>query len=906
MAVNVEKARSIFLAAIEELPDQRPTFLDGACGSDDEMRARVEQLLEAHQALGSIQFDPNAGRAAAAGGCSAHGPGSVIGPYKLLDAIGEGGMGIVYKAEQERPVRRRVALKIIKPGMDTAQVIARFEAERQLLALMDHPNIAKVLEAGTMESGRPYFVMELVNGIPITRFCDEHRLTLRERLELFVPVCQAVQHAHQKGIIHRDLKPSNILVSLRDARPVPQVIDFGVAKETGDRLTDMTTLTNFGSVVGTLEYMSPEQSSQRAVDVDTRSDIYALGVVLYELLAGTTPFDRQRRGEASFDEVLRMIREDDPPMASARLSGAGEALAVLAAQRQVDPAKLSGLVRGELDWIVMKALEKDRGRRYQTANALARDLERYLADEPVEAGPSSAGYRLRKLTRRYRNVLATAAAFVLLLAVAAAVSTWQAVRATSAERAERAERDRAVAAETRAKTEQANAKAALDFLWKDVLSQASYRNEPDRDLTVRTLLDRVADRLGRDPGQSPLVQAAVRQMVGGLYIDLGEYRKAQPHLEAALEVQRRELGEQDPQTLATMHHLGHCLFRRDRPEATGVLEHTLELRRRVLGDDRDDTLFTARLAAACYALEGRHGEAERLLRWTLDARRRAFGDDQRETLVTMYWLAGHLARRGQLEEAESLATRCVELARRRASDYPTITHTALNTLVGVYIAREDPARAAPLAVQVVEGMRHNFGRQHPFTLKAIHRLARVHQLQGRHAEAAPLLAEALATARRVHEPDHPAICTTLHLLGQSLLEEKKYTEAERHLRECLEGLIRERSGHLSKGDSPVYVQGLLGESLLGQGKYAEAEPLLLASYERLRQAPDAGDPEIIPARERLGIVAIERIVRLYDAWGQPGRADAWRKELTARETSEANVRVHAYDRLGSSAPPDGG
>jgi serine/threonine protein kinase len=891
MAVDVNRARSIFLATIEQGPHEWPAFLDDACGDDGELRGRVEHLLEAHRALGSIHFHPIPGPAAVVDGGSSEGPGSVIGPYKLLEAIGEGGMGTVYLAEQERPVRRRVALKIIKPGMDSA----RFEAERQALALMDHPHIAKVLEAGTMGSGRPYFVMELVKGIPITRFCDDHRLTLRERLELFVPVCQAVQHAHQKGIIHRDLKPSNVLVALHDNEPLPQVIDFGVAKATGDHLTELTTVTGFGSVVGTLEYMSPEQSGLGGLDVDTRSDIYSLGVLLYELLTGATPLDRQRLGQASLEGLLRIIREEEAPMPSARLSGSGEALAVLSAQRRADPAKLPGLVRGELDWIVMKALEKDRARRYQTANGLARDLQRYFANEPVEAGPSSAGYRLRKLARRYRNALATAAAFVLLLVAAAAVSTWQAVRATRAERAERDERDRAVAAEKRAKKEQANARAALDFLWKDVLSQASYRNEPDRDLTVRALLDRVADRLGRGVGQPPLVQAAVRQMVGGLYIDLGEYRKAQPHLEAALEVQRRELGEEDPQTLATMHHLGHCLYRRDRPEATGLLGRTLELRRRVLGNDHGDTLFTARLAAACYALEGRHEEAEQLLRRTLEARRRAFGDDQRETLVTMYWLAGHLAGRGQLEEAESLATRCVELAGRRAGDYPTITVTALNTLVGVYIAREDPAPAEPLAVQVVEGMRRHFSPQHPFTLKAIHRLARVYHLQGRHAEAAPLLTEALTTARKVHEPDHPAVCTTLDLLGRSLLGEKKYAEAERHLRECLQGLVRERSGHLSKGDSPVFVQGLLGESLLGQGKYAEAEPLLLASYEGLRETLDAGDPEANPARERLGIAALERIVRLYDAWGRPGRAEAWRNELAARAGSADEGRS---DRLG--------
>jgi eukaryotic-like serine/threonine-protein kinase len=877
------REQSIFTDALElEDPAERAAFLDRGCGADPALRERVERLLERHQQADDFLDSPSPWAAAVDAPVS-EGVGAVIGPHKLLEQIGEGGMGVVYMAEQEQPIRRIVALKILKAGMDSAQVIARFEAERQALALMDHPNIAKVLDAGTTGSGRPYFVMELVKGIPITAFCDEHRLTLRERLELFVPVCQAVQHAHQKGIIHRDLKPSNVLVALYDpgAPGVPKIIDFGVAKATNHRLTERTLLTEFGSLVGTLEYMSPEQAKLNAVDVDTRSDIYALGVLLYELLIGTTPFETQRMHQAAFDERLRIVREDEPPKPSARLSGSGPALATLAAQRRADPARLRGMIRGELDWIVMKALEKDRDRRYETANGLARDLQRYLADEPVEACPASAGYRLRKLARRYKKILATAAAFVLLLVLAVAASTWQAVRATRAERDVRLERDRAVAAERRATIEQTNAQAALDFLWKDVLSQASFRFELDRNVKLRTVLDRVADRLERGSGQPPRVEAAVRQMVGALLIDFGEYKKARPHLERALDVQRRELGEDDPQTLATMHHLGHCLYRLDRVEAAPLLARTLAVRKRVLGEEHGDTLLTARLAAVYYANHGRYEEAESLLRRTLETRRRVFGDRNQETLVTMYWLAGQLARGGKLEAAEELATRCVELSRQLEDD-PIVALFAKSTLVGVYIAQERPVRAEPLAVQVLEGTRRLLGDQHPFLLKAIHRLCRVYQLQGQYAKAAPLLTEALASARKIHENGHTNILMTLRLLGRNLLGEGKYAEAERPLRECLEGLDRAAPGPPSRAAVRAIVLGLLGESLLRQHKYDEAEVLLLASHDGLKAPREAWDAETSSTQERQGNQALKRLVRLYDAWGKPDRAEKWRRELTAR------------------------
>ncbi len=483
------QAKSIFLAALEgHSPEQWPAFLERACGGDAGLRAEVEKLLHARAELGSFHEAPRSGTTVDA--AVGEQPGAAIGRYKLLEQIGEGGFGVVFMAEQQQPVRRRVALKVLKPGMDTRQVVARFEQERQALALMDHPNIARILDGGATDSGRPYFVMELVKGVPVTAFCDQNHLGIRERLDLFVSVCQAVQHAHQKGVIHRDLKPGNVLVTLHDGRPVAKVIDFGIAKATGPQLTDRTLFTHFAQLVGTPLYMAPEQAELSGLDLDTRCDIYSLGVLLYELLTGTTPFEKERFHGAGFDEIRRIIREEEPPKPSTRMSTAGPAAATTSTKRRSDPRKLSRLFRGELDWVVMQALEKDRNRRYESASAFAADVQRYLADEPVLACPPSAGYRLRKLVRRHRGKVTAAVAMLTLLLAGTAVSTWQAVRATQAERETADALVQVTAEQTKTAAALTAARDVLDTLTDDVV-QTMFARQPELGETERAFLRKV-------------------------------------------------------------------------------------------------------------------------------------------------------------------------------------------------------------------------------------------------------------------------------------------------------------------------------------------------------------------------------------------------------------------------------
>ncbi len=763
-------AKSIFLNALE-IPsgEGRQAYITAQCGSDEALGGEVEALLRQHGELGSFLEAPAANDVTELGTSSlSEGAGTIVGPYKLLQQIGEGGMGVVFMAEQQRPVQRMVALKIIKPGMDTRQVIARFEAERQALALMDHPNIARVLDAGCTESGRPYFAMELVKGVPITQYCDEHHLNPRERLDLFVPVCQAVQHAHQKGIIHRDLKPSNVMIALFDGRPVPKVIDFGVAKATGHKLTERTMFTEYGAVVGTVEYMSPEQAELNQLDIDTRSDIYSLGVLLYELLTSMTPFDKGRLRSAAFMEMLRIIREEDPPKPSTRLSTTKE-LATIAADRGLEPKKLSGAMRGDLDWIVMKCLEKDRNRRYETANGLALDVQRFLDDEPVLAVPPSPAYRLRKYTRKNRAMLTTAAMIVALLIGGIAVSTWQAIRATHAESV-------AVENERKAQEERHIAEAVRDFLDDDLLSQASLEVQADSLLkaggmsadtkpnpTIRELLDRAATNLSKDKIEShfpnqPLVQAEILQTIGSSYMQLGESEQAVAFLTRANELCHSNLPADDPTTLTCMNNLAIAyMFAEKLDLALPLAEKTVESWKTV--SDRSIRNTRNRVnamnnLAEIYWQKRMLNQAMAAGEETYHVAQASLGPNDKTTLVAMANLATRYLQNDKFDLGLPLLEEAVRLEIAKLGSDHVFTLECMNSLAQAYQLMGKPDLALSTSEKVVGLSKAKLGADYPRTLVYQGFLAELYQKMNKLDRALPLMEDTCQAMKKRLGPTH--------------------------------------------------------------------------------------------------------------------------------------------------------
>jgi serine/threonine protein kinase len=717
-------AEEILQGAVERRnPAERAAYLDGACGQDPELRARIEGLLKAHDEAGSFLeqplFEPLPTIDQSPG---PEKPGTVIGAYKLMEQIGEGGMGLVFVAEQQHPVRRKVALKIIKPGMDTRQVTARFEAERQVLALMDHPNIATVHDGGETVGGRPYFVMELVKGVPITEYCDENRLTPRERLELFLDVCRAVQHAHQKGIIHRDIKPSNVLITSHDGTPVVKVIDFGVAKAIGQHLTEKTVYTQFTQLVGTPLYMSPEQAGQSGLDIDTRTDIYALGVLLYELLTGTTPFDKDRLSKASYEEMRRIIREEEPPKPSTRISTLGQAATTASVCRKSNPKYLSQLFRGELDWIVMKALEKDRNRRYETANGLAWDIERYLHDEPVQACPPSVWYLLRKFARRNRVALTAAAFVATALFLGAVVSTWLAIAAirSSAE----ADRQR-----LRAESDFQRALDAVELMLTEV-GREGLADVPHMEQVRRKLLE---DALNfyRDFLHERGAQQALRlgtgrayRVVADIYKMLSQDDQADEHYQQAQQI-LEELVDRYPAIAEYRHQLATAYQRRGLllketgrfPEADQAYERALNLWTQLVAGAPGVALYRRDLANCHLELGivlerlGRSPEEEKAYQQAQAILARLVADfpdvdDYRYLLAVVHRTLGHLTvLRGRFQDAEQPTQQALELLNVLLTKSPHVLRyrwdqaKAQTQLGFIFMSTERPAKAIGLFIQ---------------------------------------------------------------------------------------------------------------------------------------------------------------------------------------------------------------
>ena len=774
-----------------------------------------------------------------------------LGPYRLLRRVGEGGMGEVYEAEQLEPVRRRVAIKLIKHGMDTKQVVARFEAERQALAMMNHPCVAQVFDAGTTPSGAPYFAMEFVAGVPITEFCDRRQMTNRARLELMLQVCAGVQHAHHNAIIHRDLKPSNLLVTEEGGRPVPKIIDFGVAKATGPQLTERTMFTELGVMVGTPEYMSPEQADMSGLHVDTRTDVYALGVILYELLVGALPFDPRALREAGFDGIRRKLQEEEPPRPSTRLSTLGEASLESAKRRQVDLPTLRRELRGDLDWIAMKALEKERGRRYGSPREFAADIERYLADEAVSASPPTLRYRAGKFVRRHRLAVGMSAAGLAVLIAFAASMAAQTRRIAR-------ERDRANL-ETQAKVE------VLRFL-QDLFKVSDPARAQGRSVTARELLDRGAARVDDTLADQPAIQAELMDTMGRVYGNLGLYKEALPLLEQATEQRRQHFGDDAPATLASLGHLGSLYMDLGRlTEAEAVHRQVLDAQRRLQGDQALESVTAMNRLANTLLQRGEHDEAESLYRQVLQRRLEQLGPEHEETLGTKNNLAIVLARRGLFHEAELLHLEVVEVQRASLGELHPNTLSAISNLANLYVRQRRDQEAEALVRQMLQARREVLGAEHPDTLQAQGNLAHVLSRSGRIAEAEPLLQRTLEGQRNALGPDHVATLNTAGNLATLYRRTRRYGEAELLQLETVE---RQRN---ALGDDHPYTLASamdLGNLYLSLERFGEAEAIYADTLERRRRTLGERHPSTLASMNNLGALYwhLERYAETEPLW----------------------------------------
>jgi serine/threonine protein kinase/Tfp pilus assembly protein PilF len=708
--------------------------------------------------------------------------------YKLLEELGSGGMGVVYKAEQIKPVKRSVALKIIKLGMDTKQVVARFETERQALAVMDHPNIAKVYDGGATETGRPYFAMELVRGVPITEYCDKYKLSTQERLELYIHVCRAVQHAHQKGVIHRDLKPSNVLVSVQENKPVPKIIDFGIAKATEHRLTERTLFTEQGQLIGTPEYMSPEQAEMSGLDVDTRTDIYSLGVMLYELLVGVLPFEPETLRKAGFSEIQRVIRETDPPKASTRLSGLGDTQTSIAELRKTDPISLHRELKGDLDWITMKAMAKDRTHRYASASELTADIERYLKHEPVVASPPRTLYKIRKYIRRHK--VGVTAAFLVIIAVFIGITgtTIGLLRAKKAEK--------------RAVEEAETAQQASDFL-VELFTVSDPGEARGNSITAREILDKGARKIEEELQEQPRIQSRLMETMGRVYRNLGLYTLAAPVLEKSLSLKRKVYGEEHLEVAASLHTLAVLYDIQGKyQEAESFFRQSLAIKEKILGQDHLDISKSLNSIAVVSMNQGKYDEAESYFEQSLAIKEKNLEPDHPNLGITLANLGIFYHQQNKLEKAEPLLKRALSISEKaHGEDHPDVA-ASLNNLGSLYEDVGKSEEAEPLYERALAIWEKTLGPEHSDVGIALHNLANLYRDQGKYDKAESYYVRSEAIFKKALGEEHPYVAYSFREQANLYRNKEQYNEAKSLYKRALE-LFEESMGkdHLNVAET---------------------------------------------------------------------------------------------------------
>ena len=890
-------------AQIEPILDQafdlsdseREAFLDRACGDDVDLRAEVEALLveDAHSggllgAKGPVtghldavlgRDDIGARNAGAEHGVEFTDPlPAQIGSYRIERELGRGGMGVVYLAEQTAPIRRQVAIKVIRAGHDFGKVSARFESERQALALMNSPHIAKVLEAGETDDGRPYFAMEFVDGESITEYCDHHQLPLAERLDLFGRVCGAIQHAHRRGVIHRDIKPSNVLVTERDGEPQPVVIDFGVAKALEQTLTERTLFTELGQLVGTPEYMSPEQADARPDLVDTRTDVYSLGVLLYELLVGHRPLSREQLLQGGLAELYRRVRETDPPKPSTRLSTLDvDTTTRVATARGLSPEALSRQLEGELDWIVLRAIEKEPDRRYPSPEAMADDLARFRTDRPIAAKQTTTLYRMRKWARRNRTLSVATVAIAVALVVGAVGLVWGILTAN---------RER-----NEARRQAAVAEAINRFVREDLLDRANLNRGGERDITVLEALRGAATDLeNRFAGQKD-VEASLRGTLASALRALGESEEALPHLERALELFRDSVGAEHPFTITALIDLAGVYTELARyQEAEPLMLESLELSRRLYGVDDDGVLTVQNNLAFLYDQQGRYSESEPLHSDVLAKRERLLGDEHLNTLISMNNTAWVNLRLDRRERARELWTRKRDIASRVLGDDHPETLTSHLYLAQVALADSAPERVVEQIPPVHERSSRVLGESHPITVTMLESLALARQQLGEHQQAADLLGQVLAARRLLRDEGHPDVLSSQSRYASALMKIGR-DEESRDLFGAAIALADE--GFVDNLELRGTIRVRYGEALTGVERFDEAENLLLEGHHLLT--------ERLGNNHRSVRRTTKALTELYDAWGRADDAASWRQRMADDEANQSSDVPSSED---VAPPPD--